>query len=497
MKKNALLFLLFACFSTFVHSQETFFKKYISSDDKAIYSIIETDDNNLMFCGIINTTSGNSDKIGTMSKINQNGDFIDTRNYDFGAGNSGFAELINTSTTNGYYYLLGSQDSIAGNQTINSVFVHTIDDEMNIVTRRIYGMWTESMNSSWDFELLGDTTAYILSILTNHNSPQGHFSVIKADLLNNDFAYYKSSDSISQAASSLIIDKISGLIKVNYRVFNTGWYPTNPVANISYDLMNIEVIMPENEFFSQTKIGNKNDSTYLLSGAFIDDNTLQRDLGVAEYNLSDSLLKQIKLPGGLDSVTYPGSGKRNILITSNYIWVLGWYNTLASGFPCQNEPTWILLNKLNHDLELQEQLFYGGDGVYFPNDIIETSDKHIVVAGKFYNNLAVPYNCHFDPFVLKVNSEGLIVNTTNHDLPIAQEAIVFPNPGSGYLQVKLAIQHPQATLELFDMNGRLILTEEIHTDMQQVNTSSLSTGIYPYLITANGKVIGNGKWVKE
>jgi hypothetical protein len=499
MKNKCLIITTIFSLSFFlnINAQETFLKIYPSPDDKAIYSIIESDNHHLIICGVIWTNPELTGKIGTMSKINQNGDFINTRNYDFTAGNSGFAELINTSTTNGYYYLLGSQDSIADNQTINSVFVHTIDDEMNIVARRKYGMWTESMNSSWDFELLGDTTAYILSILKNHNSPQGHYSLIKADLRSTDFVYYKSSDSIYQAASSLIIDKINSLIKINYRVFNSSMYPWNPVTNISYDLSNIEVVMPQNEFFSQTKISNKNDSTYLLSGAFIDLNTSQRDLGIAEYNLSDSLLRQIKFPGGADSVTYPGAGKKNILVTSDYIWVMGWYNTLEPGFPCQIEPTYIMLNKLNYNLELIEQIFYGGDGMYWPRDIIETSDHHIVVAGEYYNNQAVPYNCHFDPFVLKVNSEGLIVNTTNPDMPVAQEALVFPNPGNGYLQVKLAIQHRQARLQLFDMNGRSMLEEEISMDMQQVNTSALPTGIYPYYITSNGRVIGNGKWVKE
>ncbi|HAH60158.1 MAG TPA: hypothetical protein DCL86_18655, partial [Bacteroidales bacterium] len=182
---------------------------------------------------------------------------------------------------------------------------------------------------------------------------------------------------------------------------------------------------------------------------------------------------------------------------ADYIWAVGWYNVIPQLMLCSPSPTWVVLNKLNHDLVLIEQLFYGGDGVYVPRDIIETSDQHIVVTGEYYDPFLVPYECQFDPFVLKVNSEGLIVSSQSHDLPIAQEAIVFPNPGSGYLQVKLAVQHRQAALQLFDMNGRLMLDKEINTDLQQVNTSSLAKGIYPYRITAKGKVIGNGKWVKE
>ncbi|MCB9014735.1 MAG: T9SS type A sorting domain-containing protein [Lentimicrobiaceae bacterium] len=220
-------------------------------------------------------------------------------------------------------------------------------------------------------------------------------------------------------------------------------------------------------------------------------------MGIAEYNLQDSLLRQIRFPGGADSTTYPGAGRKNILVTSDYIWVMGWYNTLESGFPCQMEQTFIVLNKLNFNLDLQEQLFYGGDGMYWPRDIIETSDHHIVVAGEVLDNLTVPFDCHFDPFVLKVNSEGLIVSTDNPDQPIAQEAIVFPNPGSDYLQVKLAIQHKSAHIQLFDIGGRLVLETDLTSDLQRVETSQLGPGTFIYRITASNRIIGSGKWVKQ
>jgi hypothetical protein len=499
MKNNCLIITILFYFSFLQNgnTQETFLNKYISPDDKAIYSIIETDDNHLIFCGSIWTNPELTGSIGTMSKISFIGELINSENYDFTAGNSRYVKLINPSNTTGSYFLLGSEDSVGGNKSYNSVFIHSIDNELNILERRNYGMWPDTVNNPWDFEILDDSTAYILSFFKTSNSSYFlNYSMIKAHLTNGEYDYFIADDNINKAISGFMIDEVNELIKVNYRTFLT-MYPWNPIANISYDLSNVEVVMPENEFFSQTKLAKKNDSTYFLSGAYIDDNTTQRDLGIAEYNLRDSLLKQIKFPGGIDSVTYPGAGRKNILVTSDYIWVMGWYNCLISMSPCQDEPTYIMLNKLTHDLELVEQIFYGGDGVYNPNDIIETSDNHIVVVGDFFDPHVVPYNCHFDPFVLKVNSEGLIVNTQNNELPLAQEAIVFPNPGSDYLQVKLAVQHKTATLQLFDLNGRLVHTEEINSDMQRVNTATLPAGVYPYRITANKRVIGSGKWVKE
>ena len=498
MKNNchSIIFLFVLFFLQTVNAQETFLRKYQSPDYKQIYSIIETDDNGLIFCGIVKTNAGNYDRKGTISKISSVGNYIYTKDYAFEVGNSGFTELINPSNTFGSYLLLGSEDSVGGDKVFNSVFIHSIDNELNILERRNYGLWPDSVNSPWDFEIVGDTTAYILSSFRTPNSTLFYnYSVIRAHLLNGEFEYLIADDTINKAASSLIIDEISELVKVNYFDFSPT-YPQNPVAKISYDLANLEVAMPYSEFSPQSRMAAKNDSTYLLSGTLYNIQTSQRDLGIAEYNLQDSLLRQIQLPGGADSVTYPGAGKKNILVTSDYIWVMGWYN-ITQYLPCSPYPTYVVLNKLNFDLELIEQIFYGGDGVYYPRDIIETSDYHIVVAGEFFDNLAIPFSCHFDPFVLKVNSEGLIVNAQNNELPLAQEAIVFPNPGSYYLQVKLAVQHKAATLQLFDLNGRLIYTEEITTDMQRINTSTLPAGIYPYRIYAKDRVIGSGKWVKE
>ena len=479
-----------------VKAQDTFLKKYASSGYKQIYSIIETDDNHLIFCGIVNVNSGAYVRKGTMSRISLDGNMVDTKDYDFDAGNSGFVELLNPSTTTGSYFLLGSEDSISENNSFNTIFIHTIDNEMNIVERRNFGMWTDSVNNPWDFEVLGDTTAYILSFFkTPSSSLAFNYSIIKAQLLNGRFDFKVPDDTINKAASTLLIDEVNKLIRVNYFDFSSS-YPKNPVAKISYDLDSLEVVTPYNEFSPQSKMAVKNDSTYLLSGTLYDFNTSQRDLGIAEYNLKDSLLRQIKFPGGADSVTYPGAGKKNILVTSDYIWVLGWYN-ITQYLPCSPYPTYIMLNKLNSDLELIEQIFYGGDGVYYPRDIIETSDHHIVVAGEFFDNLAVPFDCHFDPFVLKVNAEGLIVSTDNPDQPIAQEAIVFPNPGSDYLQVKLAIQHKSAHIQLFDIGGRLVLETDLTSDLQRVETSQLGPGTFIYRITASNRIIGSGKWVKQ
>jgi len=185
-----------------------------------------------------------------------------------------------------------------------------------------------------------------------------------------------------------------------------------------------------------------------------------------------------------------------MLKTDSIIWSIGIYNIDPSTF-WQPTPTWIQVSRINADFELTDQYYYGGDGLYFPYDIISTSDGGMLIAGNYYNPNAIPLVQQRDPFVLKLNSEGLIVNVDNPEQPIAQEAIVLPNPGKDYMQVKLAIQHKTARFQLFDTGGRQVLETNLSGDMQRVNTEKLPSGVYIYRITGSNRVIGSGKWLKE
>ena len=496
MKKTSLLIILFACFSTFVHSQGTFLKIYPSPEHQQSNCIIETDDNHLILCGTSSINTGQLTKIGKLIKMNMNGEIVQSATHDHHLGDSYFTRLQKSIGTSGLYYVLGGMDTVVDNQFVNTLFINSIDNNLNVITSRNYGNWTMVKNFPQDFEIIGDSVAFIMSLLTHNNNSVLDYSLTKANLMNYNYLYFTPEDNKYRMPSGLILDETNNILKISYKAGFSSPYGINPLVNISTDLTSIEEVLVDNDFFTQTRITKKGDTSYFLSGSKIYLPNPLRELGIAEYDLNDSLLRQTIFPGQADTMTYPGAG-HSMLVTTDNIWVVGWYNIIEMAMPCSPEPTWVILNRLNHNLELQEQFYYGGDGVYLPRYIIETSDHHIVVTGEYYDPDVIPYECQFDPFVLKVNSEGLIVNTTTHDLPIAQEAVVFPNPGSGYLQVKLAIQHQHARLELFDMNGRMVLAEEIVADMQQVNTALLPAAIYPYRITANGKVIGNGKWVKE
>ena len=485
MEKTSIIFTLFlALFFTNINlAQETFLRIYPQQESADVYSVVETTDNHLILCGRINVSP--SIERGFLLKIDQFGDIVhenQTENADL------YADIELNGNHDDSFFIVGYKDSL----NYNSIIFSEMNYNFDVLQSWTIGLTNTGSYYPQDFIIANDSLVIIGSnFWYNNNAFQSIPHLIRINLNDNEITSVDYPISFIRYLSNIVKLNHINQFKVSLFLFSSA--PTS-IATYDYDLNPISDNEIVCNLHSSNKVSYFSDSSYLYSASKYHNN--KRELGIAQYNLSDSLLNTTIFPGSTDSMTYPAI-TNNILVTSDYVWVVGWYNVIPQYVPCFPESTWVVLNKLNHDLELQEQLFYGGDAVYNPSNIIETTDHNIIVIGSYYNPYLIPYECHFDPFVLKVNSEGLIVNTQNHELPQVHEAIVVPNPGKEFLAVKLAIQHHAAVLQLFDIGGRLLLTEQINTDMQQVNTSALPAGVYPYRITAGNRIIGWGKWVKE
>jgi hypothetical protein len=74
---------------------------------------------------------------------------------------------------------------------------------------------------------------------------------------------------------------------------------------------------------------------------------------------------------------------------------------------------------------------------------------------------------------------------------------VFPNPGSNYLKVRVAAHYKQSIFELFDLNGRIVLTKSINGKWGEINTSALPSGSYIYRVWNEEGLFESGKWWKR
>ena len=146
-------------------------------------------------------------------------------------------------------------------------------------------------------------------------------------------------------------------------------------------------------------------------------------------------------------------------------------------------------------LNIRWERFYGSGEYYYElMKVLATNDGGCLLAGTRYN-----YNSGVherDIFVVKLDREGLFVGKPEYDINIT-EALVFPNPGTNYLKVRIAAQYKHSTLDLFDMNGRKVLSQQINGKWGEVNTTLLNTGTYIYNIYNLEGLFESGKWVKQ
>ncbi len=159
-------------------------------------------------------------------------------------------------------------------------------------------------------------------------------------------------------------------------------------------------------------------------------------------------------------------------------------------------PSWYSVIQTDSLLNVRWERFYGGDAHYVMNKLLATSDGGCLLAGSKYDYMNTNKNQR-DIYVLKLNNQGLITGKLEKPNVALQEAIVFPNPGTNQIKVRIAAQYPQCIFELYDVNGNKVISQEIIGKWGETNTSFLSPGSYVYQIHNNEGLFETGKWVKH
>jgi len=177
-----------------------------------------------------------------------------------------------------------------------------------------------------------------------------------------------------------------------------------------------------------------------------------------------------------------------------HIYAGGTSNQILDPYNFGNQDSWFILSRYDSALNLYWTKFYGGDAYYSLWGVTATDDKSCIMWGCRYDYRVQSFQQ--DIYILKVNEDGLYTNLEEPDIK-AHDAIVYPNPGSEEVIVQSGPQIEGAVFTLFDMQGKVVLSQTIHSTEQHFDTKNLSSGTYPWRITFKNKVIENGKWIKR
>ena len=80
------------------------------------------------------------------------------------------------------------------------------------------------------------------------------------------------------------------------------------------------------------------------------------------------------------------------------------------------------------------------------------------------------------------------------------EISVYPNPGSNILSIRTALQN--ASIEIYDLSGKLIHKQEITDSVTSINAEGWAAGAYVWKVytgvsTSSTTLAETGKWIKE
>ena len=75
-------------------------------------------------------------------------------------------------------------------------------------------------------------------------------------------------------------------------------------------------------------------------------------------------------------------------------------------------------------------------------------------------------------------------------------AVAYPNPGGDVMNIRTSLRN--CTLQVYDMQGRMVHQQEITDDVTSVDASNWQRGTYVWKLTINNEqlTVEEGKWVK-
>jgi len=245
------------------------------------------------------------------------------------------------------------------------------------------------------------------------------------------------------------------------------------------------------------------DTSFYLAGDYIPDTKSSprfTDHDIAffhQFDPFDSTGVVFNSWGSHDTIDFPAYWSALDYQNKDSIFIGATKNLQITNPNFANVNSWYVLLQTDSMLNVRWEHFYGGDAYYTLGKVTATKDGGCIMAGSRFDYKAHSGVRERDIYIVKVNAEGLITNTHKHENKFVHDAIVYPNPGSNNIQVRVAMQHPRSVFRLFDISGQLVMEHDINGKTAQFNTSFLKAGTYVYSITGKKGLNENGKWVKR
>lgn len=241
-----------------------------------------------------------------------------------------------------------------------------------------------------------------------------------------------------------------------------------------------------------------NESSYLVSGNKPIHNPARKDIGIIKLNADDVFITGNHFGKTGDTISYAGSCPNFDFISSDEIFFGGASNIIPEQGIYQTEDSWLLLNNLDSNLNLNWQRFYGGDAFYYLRGLKATQDGGCLMMATRYDEKTQDHE--LDIYILKVDSNGLLTSTGNGPTIPVQQLAIIPNPARDIILVRYPDIFGSDKNEIEIINSQGIPVRKVFITNNpaetEINISGLTAGLYYLVLKVEGKKAATGKLVK-
>ena len=239
------------------------------------------------------------------------------------------------------------------------------------------------------------------------------------------------------------------------------------------------------------------DSLFLLSGNKYIEQISDPGVGVyimdAEQNLLDSV--EIYAFPGADTLerTCPQCLDQ---LDENTIYFGSIKNSSLSDPFDATEPSWIRLVKLDANLDIIWERFYGGDRANFIHGVTATPDGGCLILCDYYDYEMYPGVFKTDLRIIKVDGNGEVTSVQENPDFQVKSLLMFPNPSDGEVNIDTALRDYE--IWFYNHQGQLVYQSPKLSHSQSLDLHHLAQGIYTYVVVDNqGNRLDGGQWVKR
>ncbi len=481
--KTVILYMLIGLCQTIIAQQTTF--EFILSAKESLrpINIKEADDGSIYFVGRSNYSGSNKTE-GLVIKIDESGNLIDTLSIVVENRSFQFTQIVpdNNSTL-----ILNGNSSDTTVEGYNSrIELFRINPDLDIIDSNSYFVSENHHVYSTYLNLLKSGNIILSgSMWSNLPPPSLMINFIVSPYFDSLYSYFSQPTGgrgtyyVRQLNDTTLwtlawLGAFEGFVLTDTLFIQTGERTRTP-----------------NSVIGDYGVKWDTDTTFFLSGEW--NGGPDDDIGMFRfYDPLDTTNYIFKSWGTLDTLDYPAPYGGIDLNNKDTVFWGGTTNFWL--FPGEF-PSYYFLLQTDSLLNIRWEKFYGGDANYILHSIDVTRDGGCLLGGIRHD---FSYEAgKTDAHVLKVNSQGLITGSSEKPKIEIREAIVFPNPGTNYIKVRIAAQYTNSTFELYDMAGNHVLTKSIVGKWGEIETSFLLSGTFVYRIFNDDGLSETGKWVKQ